>query len=198
MVHFAFKEPRDENVEVSNDLSRNRSVYFDNELIRIFLNGPEITEDQETIIKTKYCQLKQDNKHTFFFEQLRACGDTTTCENIMDVIKGIENEHHSSELEIYNELDQCIQNNHQLQSWVFEHFKKGCGFKLKRCCKTKCSCCGNGMILKCLLCGLFVLSIYFNLWKDIIVFISIRHYCDIWLVSLRTDCLLNIVNISLF
>ena len=177
---------------------KDRIQHFDNDLIRIFVTqrdfsaGTNLSRNEKRLLKQKYLELKNPRRSkTFvFFEQLRDCGDLATIEKVFKFLKEIEVHYHqySDENRINNCIMDTFRDHPTLNAWVMDHFKQGFGYKLKKFFFTKFPkvsqfWIGFSNVLPWMTLLLLVLFLYINIWKDVIIFSELMHYCNVILVS---------------
>ena len=177
---------------------KDRVQHFDNDLIKVFGTdrdfsaGTNLSRNEKRILKQTYLDLKNGrrSKTYIFFEQLRDCGDLATIEKVFKFLKEIEVHYHqySDENRINNCIMDTFRDHPTLNAWVMDHFKQGVGYKLKKFFFTKFPkvsqfWTGFGSFLPWLTLPLLVLFLYINIWKDVIIFSELMHYCNVILVS---------------
>ena len=177
---------------------KDRIQHFDNDLIRIFVTqrdfsaGTNLSRNEKRLLKQKYLELKNPRRSkTFvFFEQLRDCGDLATIEKVFKFLKEIEVHYHqySDQDRIHNCVMDTFRDNPTLNAWVMDHYKQGLGYKVRKFFLTNFPKPPQLWIefsnfLPWITLMPLVLLIYINIWKDVIIFSELMHYCNVILVS---------------
>ena len=172
--------------------------YISKELIQILKTKRDFTDHsnlsvfEKDVIKTNYLQMKAQGKIYIMFEILRDSKDLPTIEKTMNFLQEVEVQHHQypSKDYVYTCMMSSIQGNPILKRWVMENFKQGFGYQVKKKIlihfpkmyefigwfERKCI---GVMILQ----NYIIFSCQLDTWKDLVLFLACRHYCDFILVN---------------
>ena len=172
--------------------------YIDKELVRILQTKRDFTDCtnlsvfERDLIKTKYLQMKANGKIDVMFELLRDTHALPTIEKVMIFLQEVEIQYHQypSKDKVYTCMMVSIKDNPLLKQWVIDHFKQGFGYQVKKKILVYFPKM-YGMIewfeRKCIVAMIMqnykILSAKLDTWKDLVLFLACRHYCDFILVS---------------
>ena len=171
---------------------------------RDFSEATNLSVYEKEIIKEQYQQMKDNGQRQQMFELLRACGDPPTIEKIMNYLLDLDVHHFqfATKDRIYSNIMDSIKDDPELRSWVMKHFKQGPGYKVTKWFQTNLNslCCAWNWTKRSVLSIVQGLSgvffVMFDLWKDLVIFFTLRHFCDLILVMIITLLIKHWIDIS--
>ena len=141
----------------------------------------DFDDDDKLIIKQQYQKLCETEKACIIFELLRDCGDFPT---VVKVLKYLVTDCNQGHEEIIRQLDK----EPELKAWLIKELKNdGKG----GCCKTYCLSLNKPwlnfkrIVVPLTSYAVKLISFHLDYWKDLVVFLALRHYCTSLLVRIR-------------
>ena len=165
---------------------------FDRRLLNIFnskfTRNCELTDEQKYYIKDKYFSAKDNDdkkRIKMIFRLLRNCGNPHVVKQVMKFILKIEEEYKTNTTDdVIAWLMESIQDDLELRSWAIDVLRQSLTYRISRCLRvnlnpvhfllkrTKQYVMPIGFALR------MIAAITFDIWKDLVIFCSLRHYID--------------------